>query len=181
MLGFIVNRMRGDPSLFADGMRFDRRSAPAGRRSAWCRSFPRRGCCRPRMRWICARCERRPGGAQLRIAVPVLPHIANFDDLDPLRAEPDVELVLVQPRHAAAGAVRSGDPARLEGDDRRSRSLRAEGWDIDIAAHRRRGGRVLGLCGGYQMLGEQHRRSRRHRGAAGTRRRVSGCSMSTRC
>ena len=61
---------------------------------------------------------------------------------------------MVRPGRAAARRRRSRHPARLEGDDRRSRGfLRAQGWDIDLAAHVRRGGRVLGLCGGYQMLG----------------------------
>ncbi len=85
--------------------------------------------------------------------MPLLPSIANFDDLDPLRAEPEVELVLV-PR----GAPLPGDCELviLPGSKATIADLavlRAEGWDIDLAAHVRRGGRVLGLCGGYQMLG----------------------------
>ena len=59
--------------------------------------------------------------------------------------------------------------------------LRAQGWDIDISAHHRRGGRVLGLCGGYQMLGRQHRRSARDRGAASETSRAWGCSTSRPC
>ena len=88
------------------------------------------------------------------IAVPRLPRIANFDDLDPLRAEPGVRVVIVQP----------GDPlprdARLVllPGSKSTRSdlefLKKQGWDIDIKAHHRAGGAVLGICGGYQMLGE---------------------------
>ena len=94
-----------------------------------------------------------PAVGVTRIAVPVLPRIANFDDLDPLRAEPGVELVLVQPGRPlprdAALVILPGSKATLADLD----FLRREGWDIDILAHRRNGGHILGLCGGYQMLG----------------------------
>jgi adenosylcobyric acid synthase len=89
----------------------------------------------------------------IRIAVPLLPHIANFDDLDPLRAEPAVELSFVRPGQPIPGdaalIILPGSKATLAD----LAALRREGWDIDILAHRRRGGRVLGICGGYQMLG----------------------------
>jgi len=85
--------------------------------------------------------------------VPILPHIANFDDLDPLAAEPAVELVRVRPGRALPGdanlIILPGSKATIADLN----ALRAGGFDIDIAAHRRRGGTVLGLCGGYQMLG----------------------------
>jgi adenosylcobyric acid synthase len=89
----------------------------------------------------------------LRIAVPVLPHIANFDDLDPLEVEPAVDLIRLRPGTALPGDV---DLVILPGSKATIAdlaALRAAGFDIDIAAHRRRGGLVLGLCGGYQMLG----------------------------
>ena len=89
----------------------------------------------------------------IRIAVPVLPRIANFDDLDPLRAEPGVELVMVRPGRPlprdAALVILPGSKATMADLE----FLRREGWDIDILAHRRHGGQILGLCGGYQMLG----------------------------
>jgi len=91
--------------------------------------------------------------ARLRIAVPILPHIANFDDLDPLDAEPAVDLIRVRPGAALPGdadlIVLPGSKATIAD----LKALRAAGFDIDIAAHWRRGGTVLGLCGGYQMLG----------------------------
>jgi adenosylcobyric acid synthase len=92
--------------------------------------------------------EKRP-----RIGVPVLPHISNFDDLDPLRLEPGVELILL--RNGAPLPVDT-DLVILPGSKATIADLavlRAQGWDADIVAHARRGGRVLGLCGGYQMLG----------------------------
>ncbi len=91
----------------------------------------------------------------LRIAVPVLPHIANFDDLDPLRLEPGAELVMVPPGwklpRDADLVILPGSKATLAD----LAALRREGWDIDILAHRRHGGHVLGLCGGFQMLGRR--------------------------
>jgi adenosylcobyric acid synthase len=85
--------------------------------------------------------------------VPLLPRIANFDDLDPLRAEAEVELVMVRPGRPlprdAALVILPGSKATVADLE----FLRREGWDIDLLAHRRHGGRILGLCGGYQMLG----------------------------
>src|SRR6185503_2978598 len=83
----------------------------------------------------------------------MLPRIANFDDLDPLRAEPCVELVMVPPGNPlprdAALVILPGSKATLAD----LAFLRHEGWDTDILAHRRQGWHILGLCGGYQMLG----------------------------
>jgi len=150
--GFIVNKFRGDPALFAAGMTriaeltgweplglvpyfADARLLPAEDALALEAGRPDK----PQ--------------ARLRIAVPMLPHIANFDDLDPLDAEPAVELVRVWPGTALPGDV---DLVVLPGSKATIAdlaALRAAGFDIDIAAHLRRGGSVLGLCGGYQMLG----------------------------
>ena len=82
-----------------------------------------------------------------------MPRIANFDDLDPLKAEPDVELVLVD---RGAPLPPDADLVILPGSKATIAdlgALREEGWDVDILAHHRRGGHVLGLCGGFQMLG----------------------------
>ncbi len=95
--------------------------------------------------------------AALVVAVPVFSRIANFDDLDPLMAEPGVEVRFVEPGHALPGdadlVVLPGSKATI-GD---MRFLRSQGWDVDIRAHLRRGGWLLGLCGGYQMLGRSIR------------------------
>jgi adenosylcobyric acid synthase len=96
-----------------------------------------------------------PGKAgAIRIAVPKLSRIANFDDLDPLIAEPDVSVQIVAPGQALPG---DADLILLPGSKATIADLaflRQQGWDIDILAHHRRGGRILGLCGGYQMLGK---------------------------
>ena len=155
--GFIVNKMRGDPSLFDDGM------ADIAQRTGW----PALGLVPffERTRYLPAEDsydlpdrsgEGNVGGAagsRVRIAVPRLPRIANFDDLDPLKAEPAVELVLVGPGVPlppdADLVILPGSKATIAD----LTALREEGWDIDLLAHRRRGGRILGLCGGFQMLG----------------------------
>jgi len=99
------------------------------------------------------RSEAGEGRGRVRIAVPVFPRIANFDDLDPLLAEPGVELIMVTPGQPlprdATLVILPGSKATI-GD---LEFLRSEGWDIDLLAHWRQGGRILGLCGGYQMLG----------------------------
>jgi adenosylcobyric acid synthase len=85
--------------------------------------------------------------------VPQLSRIANFDDFDPLREEPDVELVFVPPGRPlprdAALIVIPGTKSTIADME----FMRSQGWDIDVLAHVRHGGRVLGICGGYQMLG----------------------------
>jgi adenosylcobyric acid synthase len=146
--GFVINKFRGDPRLFDDGY------ALIERRTGW-RGYG----VAP---WF-ADAHRLPaedaldlgGGARggpLRVAAPVLSRIANFDDLDPLKLEPGVSLTMVR----AGEAIPDCDLIVLCGSKSTRGDLaflRAQGWDVDIAAHRRRGGRVLGLCGGYQMLG----------------------------
>jgi adenosylcobyric acid synthase len=152
--GFLVIKFRGDPALFADGM------ARIARVTGWealglipffadARLLPAEDALAlggPR--------HTKPG-ARVRIAVPVLPHIANFDDLDPLDAEPAVEVLRVRPGTALPGdaelVILPGSKATIAD----LAALRAAGFDTDIAAHARRGGRVLGLCGGYQMLGRK--------------------------
>ncbi len=157
--GFIVNKFRGDPALFAAGLEriaqltgwqalglvphfADARLLPA--EDALALESPR-----PSER----KAESGERRRRLRIAVPILPHIANFDDFDPLEAEPAVELLRLPPGMALPGdadlVVLPGSKATIAD----LAALRTAGFDIDIAAHYRRGGRILGLCGGYQMLG----------------------------
>jgi adenosylcobyric acid synthase len=95
---------------------------------------------------------RKPG--RCKIAFLALSRIANFDDLDPLKLEPNVDLLMVR-----AGEAIPGDAALVIIPGSKSTRgdldfLHRQGWDIDLLAHVRRGGRVLGLCGGYQMLGK---------------------------
>ncbi|PSL95257.1 cobyric acid synthase [Pseudomonas sp. R9.37] len=90
----------------------------------------------------------------LKVVVPVLPRISNHTDFDPLRLHPQVDLQFIGPGQAIPAA----DLIILPGS-KSVRSdlayLRANGWDTAIARHLRYGGKVLGICGGLQMLGEQ--------------------------
>ena len=150
--GFIVNKFRGDATLFAAGM--ERIAQATGWEAlglvpffAAARSLPAEDAL------ALEHTRPRKSKARIRIAVPILPHIANFDDLDPLDAEPEVDVIRVRPGTALPGdadlIVLPGSKATIAD----LTALRAAGFDIDIAAHRRRGGAILGLCGGYQMLG----------------------------
>jgi adenosylcobyric acid synthase len=108
----------------------------------------------PRLRGDEREGDAAPHRRPVTIAVPVLPRIANFDDLDPLAMEEGVRLVMVRPGEALPG---DADLVLIPGSKATIGDLafvRAQGWDVDILAHVRRGGRVLGLCGGYQMLGQ---------------------------
>ncbi len=151
--GYVINKLRGDARLFDDGLAIITRRTELA--SLGVVPFFPPACKLPAEDGLSLRPD--PGGRHgaIRIAVPLLPRIANFDDLDPLRAEPDVALEMVPPGRALPG---DADLVILPGSKATIADLvelRAEGWDIDIAAHRRRGGRVLGICGGYQMLGRR--------------------------
>jgi adenosylcobyric acid synthase len=149
---FIINKFSGDASLFADGGRL------IAERTGW----PSLGIVP-----FFAGASRLPAedsvdigaagsvreGKPFKIVVPVISRIANFDDLDPLKLEPGVAIHFAAPGRPLP---RDADLIFLPGskstiDD--LAGLRREGWDIDIAAHVRAGGFVIGICGGYQMLG----------------------------
>lgn len=146
--GFIVNRFRGDPRLFDDGYRL------IAARTGW-RGFGV-------VPWFADAAllpaedalDLTPrGGGPVHVACLGLSRIANFDDLDPLKMEPAVRLTMVMPGQAVPGdaaLVIVPGTKSTRGD---LAFLRAQGWDVDLLAHHRRGGRILGLCGGYQMLG----------------------------
>ena len=151
--GFIVNRMRGDPSLFADGMSL------IAEQTGWrtlglvplfdhMRDLPAEDS-------LGLSSSGRKTDAKLRIAVLAYPHISNFDDFDPLLAENDVEVTMLRPATPIPGDI---DLVILPGSKATIpdlAALRATGWEIDLNAHYRRGGKILGICGGYQMLGKR--------------------------
>jgi len=150
--GFLVNKFRGDPDLFASGMMAIERATgwpPLG----LVPFFPEAHLLPAEDALALNGGGPAKPGARIRIAVPILPHIANFDDLDPLEAEPAIEMIKVSP-----GAALPGDAALIILPGSKATiadlaALRQAGFHIDIAAHLRRGGMVIGLCGGYQMLG----------------------------
>jgi adenosylcobyric acid synthase len=152
--GFIVNKFRGDPSLFSDGM------ATIARHTGWqplglvpffdlAHRLPAEDAL-----GLPAGRSRGDSDRSL-IVVLAYPRISNFDDFDPLRLEPSVELVFIRPGEPIPGdavlVILPGSKATIAD----LAALREAGWDIDLKAHVRRGGHVLGICGGYQMLGTQ--------------------------
>ena len=152
IVGYLINKFRGDASLFDEGIE------AIGRFTGWR--------CFGVVPWLKAAAmlpsedsvvlERLAGGQKraLKVAVPMLGRISNFDDLDPLRAEPQVEVVFVAPGQRLpedAGLVVIPGSKSTIGD---LLMFRDNGWDRDLEAHRRRGGHVVGICGGYQMLGQ---------------------------
>jgi adenosylcobyric acid synthase len=151
--GYLINKFRGDPSLFDEAHSIIQERT--GMRSygvvPWfghARLLPAED--------VLGLDERAaPSGGAIKIAVPRFGRIANFDDLDPLAAEPDVHLQIVPPGEPLPGdadlVILPGSKATLAD----LAEVRAEGWDVDLAAHVRRGGAVLGICGGFQMLGRR--------------------------
>ncbi len=147
--GYIINKFRGDPSLFTDG--YARIASDTGWRGFGVLPYFPRALELPAEDALDLSGHTRPG--KTRIACLALSRIANFDDLDPLKLESEVDLVMVRPGEAVPGdaalVIIPGTKSTRGDLD----FLRAQGWDIDILAHHRRGGHVLGICGGYQMLG----------------------------
>ena len=156
---FAINKFRGDPALFDEGVRKIVRHTgwPCRGVIPWLRAarrLPPEDAAvldRPRPG------ERRPAGAgeRVRIVAPRLSRIANFDDVDPLRTEPGVDFAFVPP---GTPLPRDADVVVVPGTKSTLGDLaflRSQGWDHDVIAHARSGGRVIGLCGGYQMLGRR--------------------------
>jgi adenosylcobyric acid synthase len=149
--GFIINKFRGDLRLFDGGLvAIEERTGLAS-----LGVVPYFGEARhlPSEDSVGIETAHEAGEDGIRVAVPVFSRIANFDDLDPLAAEPGVSVQFVQPGEALPGVadlvVLPGTKATLA----ELAFLRAQGWDIDLLAHHRRGGAILGICGGYQLLG----------------------------
>jgi len=162
--GFIVNRFRGDVTLFDDGYRF------IADRTGW-RGFGVVPHFADAWRLPAEDSVDFAGGPHrggAKVVVLCLPRIANFDDLDPLKTEAGVDLVLLRPGQPVPGDAAVVILPGSKGTVADLAFLRAQGWDLDLAAHRRRGGRILGLCGGYQMLGRSIRDPGGVEGPAGT-------------
>ena len=166
---FMINKFRGDTTLFAEGMEI------VANKTGWapCGIIP----------WFADAWRlpaedvmdiaSRPGGP-IKVAVPKLNRIANFDDLDPLSATPEVTVEIIQPGRPLPG---DADLVLIPGSKSTIADLahfRSQGWDIDLQAHVRRGGRVLGICGGYQMLGQEIRDDN---GIEGPPSRVKGLGL----
>ena len=147
--GFLVNKFRGDVSLFDDG--YARIESETGWPGFGVLPWFRDAWKLPAEDALSMGAPKREGG--FHIVCLALSRIANFDDLDPLMQEPGVRLTMLGPGRAIPG---DADLVILPGTKSTRGDLaflRAQGWDVDLAAHHRRGGHILGICGGYQMLG----------------------------
>ncbi|MEM8981740.1 MAG: cobyric acid synthase [Pseudomonadota bacterium] len=149
--GFIVNKFRGDPRLFDAGV--DAIVERTGWRAygvvPWLPATARL----PAEDAVSLTTPNGGSANNFRIAAPMLSRMANFDDADPLAQQDGVIFEWVKPGDAIP---RSADVIVLFGSKSTLgdlRFLRDQGWDHDILAHAQRGGRVLGICGGLQMLG----------------------------
>lgn len=152
--GFLINKFRGDTQLFADGMNM------ISDRTGWqgLGILPWFGAAARLPAEDILDLENKASQSSMdnscHVAVPVIRRIANFDDLDPLSQDPSFRVTLVKP----------GEPIPLDADlvllpGSKStiadlQFLREQGWDQDLMTLRRHGKAVIGLCGGYQMLGK---------------------------
>jgi adenosylcobyric acid synthase len=149
--GYLINKFRGDVTLFDDGIKAigSFTGWPSFGIVPWLKDAGRL----PAEDSVALERLARGRSGALKIAVPVLSRIANFDDFDALGAEPAVELVFVKPGEKlpsdAALVILPGSKSTISDLS----DFRAQGWDDDLSLHLRRGGRVIGVCGGYQMLG----------------------------
>ncbi|PYF03120.1 adenosylcobyric acid synthase (glutamine-hydrolysing) [Rhodopseudomonas faecalis] len=148
--GFLINKFRGDAALFKDGLSAitELTGWPSLGVVPWLPDVA----ALPAEDAVDLECAA-PSAATKLIAVPLLSRIANFDDLDPLAQEPGVRLLFVRPGEVIPAEA---DLVILPGSKSTIADLaflRAQGWDVDIRAHHRRGGHLLGICGGYQLLG----------------------------
>ncbi|MEM7043133.1 MAG: cobyric acid synthase [Pseudomonadota bacterium] len=151
--GYVINKFRGDPSLFDDAhpiieRQTDMRNLGVLPWFADARRLPAED-----ILDLEDRPAERPDA--IKVIVPKWPRLSNFDDLDPLAAEPDVEVTFTNPGEPLPGdadlVILPGSKATLADLE----AFRTYGWDVDLHAHIRRGGFVLGLCGGFQMLGKR--------------------------
>jgi len=151
--GFLVNKFRGDTTLFADGMAIIEKATgwPGLGILPWfdgARALPAED-----ILDLAGKADKSTQDRPFHVAVPVLRRIANFDDLDPLSSDPAIRLTLVE---AGTPLPMDADLVLLPGSKSTMADLAflvEQGWDIDLKAHHRQGGRIIGLCGGYQMLG----------------------------
>ncbi len=148
--GFVINRFRGDLGLLRPGLEWLERET----------GKPVLGVV-PYLQGLHLEAEDtlrhehtlgKSPGARLRVIAPVLPRISNHNDFDALRSHPQVDFRLVAQGEALPGA----DLVILPG----SKNVRADldyllaqGWESHLQRHLRYGGKVIGICGGFQMLG----------------------------
>ncbi len=148
--GFVINRFRGDIGLLQSGLDWLERAT--GKPVLGVLPYLHGLHLEAEDALPAAVAETGSAGERFRVIVPALPHISNHTDLDPLRLHPQVDFRYVAPGEAIPGA----DLIVLPGSKNVHWDLnwlRRLGWEEAIRRHLRYGGKLIGLCGGYQMLG----------------------------
>ncbi|MDQ2076730.1 cobyric acid synthase [Marinimicrobium sp. ABcell2] len=145
--GFVINRFRGDLALLQPGLDWlaEKTGKPVLGVVPYLHNFHLDA-----EDAIVARQAR--GHTKLRVAVPVFSRISNHTDFDALSLHPEVELLWVAPGEPLPAC----ELIILPGSKSVRRDLallREHGWDRDIQRHLRYGGKLMGICGGFQMLG----------------------------
>jgi adenosylcobyric acid synthase len=152
--GFVINRFRGDPALLQPGIEWleQRTGKPVLGVLPY---LP--GLQLDAEDALQVSAAEHGAGARLRIVVPVLPRISNHTDFDALRAHPQVDLRFVGPGGGPIHEKQRGADLIVLPGSKNTRAdlqwLRAHGWEETIRRHLRYGGKLIGLCGGMQMLG----------------------------
>ena len=152
VVGFVINRFRGDIALLQPGI-------------DWLEQYTGKPVLAtlPYLHGLyleaedAVAIEQQSEGAVLNVLVPVLPHISNHTDFDVLRLHPQVNVQMIGTRDLES-ALPAADLIILPGSKSVASDLawlKAQGWEDHIKRHLRYGGKVMGICGGYQMLGEQ--------------------------
>ncbi len=177
--GVVINRFRGDPRLLESGLQwFEEKTGK-----------PVLGVL-PYLPGLVMEAEdslslgrspatSAPDDTAFRIIVPALPRISNHSDLEALRQRPDIDLRLI----TAGETIPAADLIILPGSKAVRADLhwlRQQGWEAAIRRHLRYGGRVLGICGGYQMLGQWLHDPQGIEGEAGSSQGLSLLALETR-
>lgn len=146
IIGFVINRFRGDISLLEPGLDWLEKQTGKPVLAVL-----------PYLQGLHLDAEdaiqvTQAGSGKFRVVVPVIPRISNHTDFDALRAHPEVDLCFVGPGQAIPAA----DLIILPGSKNTRADLawlQSQGWQSSIEKHLRYGGKLIGICGGFQMLG----------------------------
>ncbi|WP_029880035.1 cobyric acid synthase [Simiduia agarivorans] len=175
VIGFVINRFRGDIGLLQSGL--DWLEARTGKPVLAVVPFIQ-GLHTEAEDALTANTAAQSDRA-LKVKVPVFSRISNHTDFDPLRLHPQVDFEFVGPGGSLAGA----DLIILPGTKNTRADLdflRAQGWDTALQTHLRYGGKLMGICGGMQMLGEQVDDPIGVEGAPGSTRGLAYLPITTR-
>ncbi len=151
VIGFVINRFRGDISLLQSGLDWleERTGKPVLGVLPYLKGFHLES-----EDAVAKSPQRNSADTQLNVVIPIMPRTSNHTDWDALRLHPNVQVTLV----GANEPIPPADLVILPGSKSVQSDLaylRQEGWEAYLSKHLRYGGKVIGICGGFQMLGER--------------------------